>query len=174
MRTTIVICAAAVSVFCAVPARAGKPAPRIDAGFGPAVHGLRLAVAIDHDGTTARFRVRNDGRKAVTFAGRMSCSGYSGFWLQAGASAKKLGTLWAYEPQRSGLTTHQLRTVCTRNGPVEMITVKPGTIAEIAVPVAKGEAVAGGSERFVQAHASLWLDGAHAPRVELASAIGRR
>ncbi len=169
-----VMCAAAVSVLCAVPARAAKSGPRVDSGFGPAVHGLRLAVAIDQDGNTARFRVRNDGRKTVTFAGRMSCSGYSSFWLQAGASDKKLGTLWAYEPQRSGLTTHPLRTVCTRNGPVALITVKPAETAEIAVPVARGEAVAGGSERFVQGHAALWLEDAHMSRVELASVVGTR
>ncbi len=166
--------AAALFVFCATSAMAGTPSPRVDAGFGPAVSGLRLAVSIARDGKTARFRVRNGGRAAVTFAARMSCSGYSSFWLQAGADDQKLATLWAYEPQRAGLTTHPLRTVCTRNGPVELVTVKPGKTADIAVPVAKGEAVAGGSERYVQGHAALWLEGKHPRRVEFASLIGRR
>ncbi len=152
---------------------AGKGSQLIKSHYGPAVDGLRLAVEVGSPGTKALFHVRNVGAKPVRFAERFSCSGYSSWWLTGGADKAKLTTNYAYEPRRKGLTTKRLMTVCTRNGPTNYRTVKPGQVATVSVPFANNESLTKGRDMFFRAHALLTIKGRHGI-LRLATPVTRR
>jgi hypothetical protein len=133
-------------------------APFLDTGFGPRVADLRLAVTVDADGATAKFRIQNVGKRPATFTTEYTCSGLSPFSLGVGATADALDTIYAFEPKVNGLA-RKLETRCTRNGPRKLVTVAPRKTVAITVPFArKGEILASKQTAF-QANADLDLEG---------------
>jgi len=139
-------------------AHADPAAPFLDTGFGPRVADLRLAVTVDADGATAKFRIQNVGKQRATFTTEYSCSGLSPFSLGMGATADALDAVYAFEPKVNGLA-RKLETRCTRNAPRKRVTVAPGNTVAITVPFAsKGELLASKKATF-QANADLDIEG---------------
>jgi len=132
--------------------------PLFDADFGPAEAGLQLAVTVDAGGTTATFKVKNGGTKSVTFVEKYSCSGLSPWSISAGASDKALDRNYGYEPAVKGLTT-QLKTTCTRNGPIKQSTVAQGATVAITVPFATAGEITKSTDKVFEGNAVVSIDG---------------
>lgn len=135
---------------------AGAGSQLIKSEYGAIVDDLQLAVEVNEAGTSAKFHVKNVGAKPITFVEQYSCSGYNHWWLAGGTDKEKLTTFYAYEPSLAGITT-KMTTRCTRNGPTNFLTVKPGRVVTVIVPFAKKEPLILSRDGYFQAHASISL-----------------